>query len=86
MSIWVYSVLGTEIFPYFLDASFHVSSEESSIGKQVVIMQKMLQSFGLAINMLDSFINSVLTNVFTRKHKSIMVCNIQRHSIMSEIN
>jgi len=76
------SEIRSDSFSCFLE----VSCEEFTVGVQTGVVYETFKFFALRVDVLDSFIDSVLTNIFSWERVSIRSSNSQRDCEVHEID
>lgn len=79
-------MLSSELLSNLGNTTFHISSEVSGVSQKMVVSEKWLKRFSVGIDVLDSIINTILTNVFSWEPKPIRVSLINWSSIVNVVH
>lgn len=76
------SELASDVFNSFLK----VSSEVTLANHQRLFLKEVGESRALRVNVLDSFINTILSDEFSRELEAIRSLSLKRDSVMHVVN
>jgi len=76
------SELASDVFNSFLK----VSSEVTLANHQRLFLKEVGESRALGVNVLDSFINTILSDEFSRELEAISSLSLKRDSVMHVVN
>jgi hypothetical protein len=79
-------VLLSELLPDLKDGFLHVWGEIPLVCQQVVVFDQAAETLWRKVNVLDSFVDSILANVLWRKHEAVRVGNLKRQSVVDEVH
>lgn len=76
------SELASDVF----NSLFKISSEVTLADHQRLFLKEVGESRALGVNVLDSFINTILSNEFSRELEAISSLSLKRDSVMHIVN